>query len=234
MRNLRIFAIGTAATVLAFTARFWAQYALFAAAGVPLAFLVYGQLFFPKSKRSLRLWMNPEVVGGLGGVNLRLSGKEVTLAFFKRWYEFKIEVFNVWLLAAIGLVSVGALAGVSTLHDLPMQGLSLVYFGGSVWLLVCYLAWRWIWERRAMRTTGISLGSFRVTRLEKPFMKRVVYRFTDVHGGYHGGSFRTLFCDTRDDLTVVFYNESDPEISVPASAMMFHKLRWAETPASDL
>jgi drug/metabolite transporter superfamily protein YnfA len=234
MRNLRIFAIGTAATVLAFTARFWAKYALFIAAGLPLAFLVYGQLLVPQSKRSLRLWMNPEVVKDLGKLNLRLSGKDITLAFFKRWYEFKIEVFNVWLLAAIGLVSLGALAIVSTMNDLPMPGFSYVYFGGSAWLVVCYLAWRWILERRAMRKSGISLGSFRVTRLEKPFMKRVVYHFNDEQGGYHGGSFRTLFCDTLDDLTIVFYDESDPEISVPASAMMFHKLKWSETQSHDL
>jgi hypothetical protein len=84
-----------------------------------------------------------------------------------------------------------------------------------------------------MRTTGISLGSFRVSRLEKPFMKRVIYHFNDDQGGYRGDSFRTLFCDTRDELTVVFYNESNPEISVPASAMMFHKLKWAERQGPD-
>ena len=79
-----------------------------------------------------------------------------------------------------------------------------------------------------MRNSGIALGSFRVARIEKPFMKRVVFGFNDQQGGYRGGSIRSLFCDTRDDLTVVFYDESDPEISVPASAMMFHRLKWAE------
>lgn len=194
-----------------------------------MAFLVVGQLFFPQSERSLRIWMNPEVIENAGELTLRLSGKEVSLAFFKRWYEFRIEVCNLWLLAVVGLLSLGALAGVSTMHDLPMPGYSYVYFGGSAWFLVCYLAWRWMWERRAMSESGISLGSFRVARAEKPFMKRVIYHFNDEQGSYRGGSFRSLFCDTRDDLTIVFYKESDPEISVPASAMMFHKLKWAET-----
>ena len=193
-----------------------------------MVFLIVGQFFLPQSKRSIRLWMNPDVIEDLGELTLRLSGKEVTLAFFKHWYRFRIEVCNLWLFVAIGLLSVGALAGVSTMHEPPMPGYSYVYYVGSVWLLVCYLAWRWVCERRAMRKSGIALGSFHIARMEKPFMKRVVYRFNDEDGGYHGDSFRSLFCDTRDDLTIVFYDESNPEISVPASAMMFHKLKWAE------
>jgi len=27
---------------------------------------------------------------------------------------------------------------------------------------------------------------------------------------------------------VVFYPPSDPDVSVPASAMMFHRLKWAD------
>ena len=149
-----------------------------------MAFLVVGQLFFPQSERSLRIWMNPEVIESAGELTLRLSGKEVSLAFFKRWYEFRIEVCNLWLLAVVGLLSLAALAGVSTMHDLPMPGYSYVYFGGSAWFLVCYLAWRWMWERRAMSESGISLGSFCVARTEKPFMKRVIYHFNDEQGSY--------------------------------------------------
>ena len=113
------------------------------------------------------------------------------------------------------------------MNEIPIPG-AFVYYGASAWSPVCYVAWRWIWERRAMLNSGIALGSFRVTRIEKPFMKRVVYRFNDQQGGYRAGSIRSLFCDTRDDLTVVFYDESDPEISAPVSAMMFHKLKWSE------
>jgi hypothetical protein len=172
--------------------------------------------------------MNPDLLDDVSEVKLRLSGKEVTLDFFKRWYGFRVELRNLWLLALVGLLSLGASAGVSAMRDLPLPGYSYVYFAGSGWMLVCYLAWRWMWERKAMRASGIALGSFHVLRLEKPFMKRVVYHFNDEQGGYHGGTLRTLFCDTRDDLTVIFYDESHPEISVPASAMMFHTLKWVE------
>jgi hypothetical protein len=79
-----------------------------------------------------------------------------------------------------------------------------------------------------MREAGLALGSFYVAGTAGPLLKRVVYRFRDDTGEYRGGSFRSLFCDTKDDLTVIFYDEHNPEVSVPASAMIFHKLRWAE------
>jgi hypothetical protein len=221
--------MGVVGLALALTLSLWAKWALFLAAGLPLVFLLIGQSFFPHSKRSIRLWMNPDVVSETDEVRLRLSGEEVTLDFFKRWHDFKVVECNVWLLITIGLLSLGALAGVYAVNDLPMPGYSYLYYGGSFWLPICYLAWRWIWERRAMRATGIAMGPFRVARLEKPpFMKRVTYHFNDDQGAYHGGSFRTLFCDTSDDLTVIFFDESHPEVSVPASAMMFHKLKWKE------
>lgn len=227
MRSLRIFGIGSAVLILAFVAMSQAKWVLLAGAALPLALLVIGQFLFPRSTRGIQIWMNPEVVERFGEVKMRLSGKEVPLSFFKTWHEFRVEVTNFWLLTSIGLLSLGAIAGVSTISEFPMPG-ALLYYGASAWSPVCYVAWRWIWERRAMRGSGIALGSFRVARVEKPFLKRVVYRFNDRQGGYRAGSIRSLFCETRDDLTVVFYDESDPEISVPASAMMFHKLKWAE------
>ena len=207
--------------------RLWARWALAAIAGLPLAFLLAGQFVFPNSKRALQVWMSPEIIDDLGEVSLRLSGKVLPFGYFKRWHEFNIEVNNLWLLLVIALLSLGGIAGALTLDDVPMPGGSL-YYGISVWLLVCYLSWRWIWERRAMRSSGIALGNFRVTRTEGPLMKCVVYHFKDQMGEYRGGFLKSLFCDTRDDLTIVFYDESDPEVSVPASAMMFHKLKWAE------
>jgi hypothetical protein len=236
VRPLKIFGIGFVALILAFSVTLWAKWALFVAAGIPLLFLVAGQFFFPRAKRSLQLWMNPEIIEYHGDVRLRLSGREITLAFFKKWYEFRIEVRNLWLLMTVGLLSLGALAAVSTMPDLAPSDYGLLFFAYlavSAWLPVCYLAWRWIWERRAMQTSGISLGSFRVGREEKPMMRRVIYQFNDQRGGHRAGSFLTFFCDSRDDLTVVFYDESNPEISVPASAMMFHKLKWGKSRAHD-
>jgi len=239
VRLLRVFGVGVAVLILAFMVRFWAKWALLAAAALPFVFLVVGQFLFPRSRRSIRIWMNPEVIERLGEVRLRLSGKVVPLGFFKSWHDFRIEPRNLWLLFAVAMLSLGAVAAVSTMPERPVLGYEafysfyFVYVVGSAWLLVCYLPWRWIWERRAMRSSGISLGSFRVGREEKPMMKRVVYQFNDGQGGYRAASFLTFLCDTRDDLTIVFYSESDPEISVPASAMMFHKLKWSEPRARD-
>jgi len=140
VRTLRIFAIGLVGAVLALTVSFWAKWALLVAAGVPLLFLLVGQFLFPHSKRSIRLWMNSDIVGESTEMRLRLSGKEVTLDFFKRWHDFRIEICNVWLLAAIGLLSLAALAGAYTLSDLPLPGYSYEFIGGprgswsAIWL----------------------------------------------------------------------------------------------------
>jgi hypothetical protein len=54
----------------------------------------------------------------------------------------------------------------------------------------------------------------------------VRYHFTDNQGGHWGGSVRTLFWNTFDNLTIVFYDKANPQRCVTASAMMFHKLEW--------
>jgi hypothetical protein len=197
-----------------------------------MVFVIVGQFFLPRSRQSIQVWMDPELLDDLGEVSLRLTGKEISLGFFKRWYEFEIEPHNLWLLAIIGLASLLAAAAAWTVRDLPIPG-SPWYYAGSAWLLGCYLAWRWLWERRAMRQSGFALGSVHVISMAGPIMKRVVYHFRDHEGEYRGGIFRTFFCDTRDHLTVVVYNEDNPAVSVPASAMMFHRVKWLEARNAD-
>jgi hypothetical protein len=225
VRTARIFLIGTAGLCAAVLLRFWLQWAVLAFTALPLAFIVVGQFYLPHSKQSIRVWMNPDLLEHMDALSLRLSGKEISLGFFKRWYEFEIEVHNRWLLAILAFASLGEMALIWKTNELPMPN---AYWGCGVpsWSLVCYLAWRWLWERRAMSKSGFALGDFRIAGMAGRFLKRVVYHFVNSHGEYHGGSFRTLFCDTSDDLTVIFYNEAKPEISVPASAMMFHRLNW--------
>lgn len=226
MRTLRIFAVGTAAFVAFLLITLWVKWALLVIAALPIALIGIGQLLLPEPRRSFRVWMNPELLEHIEGMTLRLSGKDVDLGFFKRWYEFEIQVYNLWLLLMMALASLVALAWAWSLQDMPMPG-GLSYYAGSVWLLVIYLAWRWLWERRAMRNSGFALGSFRIAHEAGPHMIRVVYQFVADDGQYHGGSFKTFSCDTADDLTIIFFDAANPEVSVPASAMMFHRLKWS-------
>jgi hypothetical protein len=226
MRTARILLIGTAALIAALMVDFWAKWAALAIASLPLAFIIVGQFFLPRSRQSIRLWLNPELLKDFEELSLQLSGRKVTLDFFKRWHAFEIELHNLWLLMILALVSLGAMGIVWTLHELPIPS-AYWYYGGSVWLLACSLAWRWLWERKVMRKSGVALGSFHVASVEGPLLKRVIYHFIDHDGGYRGGSLRTLFCNTDDDLTVIFYEEENPDHSVPASAMMFHRLNWS-------
>jgi len=230
MRAARIFLIGTAELFAFLLLRLWLKWVVFGVAALPLALILVGQFYLFRSKQSIRLWMNPDLLEHTAGLTLRLSGKSVSLDFFKRWYEFEIEARNLWLLGIIAVASLAATARAWMLGDLiadpPMPG-TIWYYGGIAWLIVCYLSWRWLWERKAMRGSAFALGNFRVSRAEG-IWKRCAYQFIDGNGEYHGGSFRTLFSDPRDDLTVVFYPPSDPDVSVPASAMMFHRLKWAD------
>lgn len=226
MRTVRILLIGIAGLCAAVLLRFWLQWATLVITTVPFVFIVVGQFYLPHSKRSFRLWMNPDLLEQTEELSLRLSGKQVSLGFFKRWYEFEIEVRNRWLLAVLVFASLGAAAVVWKTDELPMPNVFWGW-GTSGWFLVCYLSWRWLHERRAMCKSGFALGSYYVAGTAGPFLKRVNYQFVDRKGDYYGGSFRTLLCDTSDDLTVIFHDEAKPEISVPASGMMFHSLKWA-------
>src|ERR1700682_1863055 len=58
------------------------------------------------------------------------------------------------------------------------------------------------------------------------FFKNIQYDFVDHKGDHYGGSVNSLFGDATDDLTLIFYDEDNPDKSVPASAMIFHKLVW--------
>lgn len=228
MRAVRIFLIGLGGLCLAVLLRLWLKWAVLSAATLPLLLILVRQFYLSNSKRSVQLWMNPDLLEFTDELSLRLSGREVSLGFFKRWYEFEIEVCDHWLLSLVALASLGATAVVWITDDLPMPN-TFWGWGVPAWFLVCYLAWRWMWERRAMSKSGFALGTFRIGEKDGPLLTRITYQFIDGQGEYYGGSFRTLFCDTRDDLSVVFHDEARPEISLPASAMMFHRLKWVDS-----
>lgn len=221
MRIVRIFLIGVAGLFVAIALRFWLKYAMVIVAGLPLLMIIAGQLYLPESKRSIRLWMNPNLLPYTDQVSLRLSGKPLSLGYFKQWHDFQIEVCHRWLLAILILASFAGILVIWETDDLPMPNVFWGW-GTGAWFLVCTLAWRWFCERRAVSTSGFALGTFRVTGQAGPLLKQISYQFVDHEGEYYGGSLRSLFCDAEDDLTVVFHDEARPEVSIPASAMIFH------------
>jgi hypothetical protein len=230
MRTVRIFLLGIAVLGGALLLRFWLKWAILAVAAVPLVLLITGQFFLPRPKQHIRLWADPALLAGTDKITLRLSGKSLSLGFFKSWHEFDIETCNLWLLTIVAMASLGAVTGIGMTEELPMPA-TYLYYVGSVWFLVCELGWRWLQERRAMRKSGFAIGSFHVAGMEGPLLRRINFQFIDHNGDYRGGSFRSLFCDTRDNLTIVFFDEDNPDVSVPASSMMFHRLQWGD-PAS--
>jgi hypothetical protein len=166
MRTLKIFALGVLGLAAAFLLPFIQNYILFAMALTPLILLLVGQFYLPRSNRAIRVWFNPIVVeldGELVSVEPgtpvgRLSGRELAFSHFKQWHDFEIVTHRFWLLAGIGLLSLGAASAVWKAKDILFEGVGLFYSAGSIWLMVVWLAWRWVWERRVLRCKGLSIG----------------------------------------------------------------------------
>jgi hypothetical protein len=225
MRPILILVVGLVVTVLAFTIAWWAKWVALGVAALPLFLILWGQFRLPQARQSIWLWLNPEVAASIPEFSLRLNGREITLDFFKRWYEFEIEVRNWWLLGVIAISSLSAVALVWRLHELPIPG-SIYYYACIAWIPSCSLAARWLKERTVLGNSELSLASFRVQPLNL-FWKRVTYRFIDSEGSYWGDSFRTPFCNATDNLSVAFYLAGMPQRSIVASAMVFHDLKWS-------
>lgn len=236
LRSLRIFALGALGLAAALLLEEVQIYVLSAMALCPLALLVVGQFYLPRSQHAIQVWFNPIVIefeGEQFSIDLgtpvgRLSGKELTYSSFKQWHEFAIVTHRHWLLAAIGLFSLGSFWFVWRTRNVLFEGIGLFYLAGSFWVMVVLLARRWVWERRALRHTGLSIVSLAVKAAERPLGYHIRYHFVDPAGEYRGGMLNSMFCDQADDMTIVFYNEANPDQSVPASALIFHKLLWKE------
>jgi len=209
---------------------------LFVMALVPLALLVFGQINLPRSRRSFRIWFDPiiidlgdEVISLEPGTPLgRLSGREIIYSSFKQWHDFEIVTHRFWLLAAIGLLS---LASVWLSLRGPFDfvtGTGYYYFLVFFWTLMVTMAKRWLWERRMLRLKGVSMATFSVTG------RNIRYHFVDPDGRYRGGLFESLVCSRTDYWTIVFYDEKDPDRSVPAAGLMFHVLVWKPSHSSAL
>src|SRR5262249_14960251 len=236
MKPARIFALGILGLAAAFLLPAVQNYLLYAMADIPVVLLAAGQFYLPRSKRAIQVWFNPIVIdldGELispeaGAPCGRLSGKTLTYSFFKQWHEFEIVTHRFWLLAGIGIFSFGALWPVWQVKDDVFKGISFFYVTGLVWMMALWLAMRWVWERRMLRLEGLSIGGFSVTTNRRPPYRRVRYYFVDPQGEYRGAIFDSMVCDQADDMTIIFYNEANPDQSIPASAMLFHKSVWKD------
>lgn len=238
LRSLRILALGMLGLAAALLFPIVQGYFLFTMALTPLVLLVLGQFFLPRSKRIIQVWFNATIPDDEdepltpepGSPFLRLSGKDLPYSFFKQWHEFKIVTHRFWLLSAIGFMSLLMVWLAWRIQDSFMDGAALFYLAGSLWMLLVTLASRWGWERRMLQCEGIAMAGFSAER-STGLIQRIRYNFVDHEGHYWGGIFASMFCDRKDDLTIIFYDERNPQQSVPASALIFHKLVWKDTSA---
>ncbi len=241
MESVGIFVLGVVGLVAAFLIPPIQGYVLSVMAISPLALLVIGQFWLPRSKRDIQVWFNPiifeldgELISPEPGIPFgRLSGKDLTYGLFKQWHEFEIVTYRFWLLAAIGLSSLAAVWLVSLIKPSLTLAFGYYYISCFTWTFVISLAMRWIFERRMLRLKGVSVGTFSAKTYAKPAYLQILYHFIDPEGHYRGGCFDSVFCNQSDSLTIIFYDENDPDRSIPASALMFHKLVWKEKETSE-
>jgi hypothetical protein len=241
---------GIAGLILVCAVQFYVVDLLVGIALLPFLFLISGQVILPKHCRTIwvllepiiidfenmREWLDESEAAQLAEiVNApRLSGKVLERSYFKQWHEFEVVPHHFLLLLAVGVVSLGVAILILALKDTLLNGVSLIWMAWGFWSLACYLAWRWFWERRMLRSEGISLGRFYSSAGTRPGMKQLKYDFLDHERERRGGTIDSLFVDGKDDLTVIFFNLADPDQNVPASAMIFHKIVWTETNSKEL
>lgn len=236
MRSLKIFAVGLVGLITLFAAQIFYGYFLVVAALCPLVFLIVGQFYLPRSRRSIQVWLSPvvltvngEPVSAVPGMPLgRLSGKEIIYRPFKQRHDFEIVPYRFWLLLVIGLISLGAATVAWWGKDFLFNRFAPIYLTASIWAPVVLASLNWVRERRMLRLTGLTIGRFSIQSCSRPPFCEVHYSFVDAVGGYRGGQVTSLFCAQEDSMTIIFYNEENPEKSIPASALTFHRLVWNE------
>jgi hypothetical protein len=234
MRQVGILVIAGICLALALLIPPAQKYILFAMACVPLALMIAGQFILPRSKRSVSVWFNPTVIDLEVPINPgtplgRLSGRVLVFSAFKQWHDFEIVPYRFWLLAAIGLLSLGSI-WISSQKELGFfPNASFFYLTAFIWAFLLAISKRWLWERRMLRLEGISMAPFSVRATG--LYQQIRYHFVDPNDQYRGGSFESMICSWADDMTIIFYDKDNPGRSVPASGLMFHKLVWKERPS---
>jgi hypothetical protein len=237
MRPLQIMGTGIVGLFAVFWLTLHPAQGLTTLALLPFLLLVAGQLYLPDSKRAIQVWFDPKILVILSDDDAtevpfeqttRISGKVLSPSYFKQWHEFRIVSCRHWLFLSLGAASLCAAGAIQLVKNWAFEGFNLLYWGALLWTPCVLLAWRWLWERRTLRMSGIAMGPFEVRGSNRPPISQIRYHFVDPEGEYHGGCFGSLFFDRSDDLTLVFYNEANPDQSVPASAMVFHRLVWKE------
>jgi hypothetical protein len=240
MRSAKIFALGVIGLSAAFLIQVVQGYLLTFMALCPIVLLLFGQFYLPHAKRTIQVWFNPIVIEHEGELISpepgtpfgRLSGKTLLYSFFKQWHEFEIITHRFFLLSVIGFISLGAAWLAWRIKNSLFGGVGYFYAMGFLWVIVVSLAMQWVFERRMLRMEGVSMGSFSIKGNTKPPYRQVLYHFVDPEGHYRGGCFDSMYCDQADDMTIIFYDENNPDRSIPASALLFHKLVWKERPSS--
>lgn len=140
--------------------------------------------------------------------------------------RFHVEARGFGLLGIIGVVALCVISLVLSLHGNPFRAYRAVGESGEYVLFFVMvfasfipvgIAGTWLMERFRLASSRIALGSL------DPLSGG--YTFCDQHGARHGGTKKPIPPRPNDNICVVFYKPSNPEINTSSAGLMFHRLR---------
>ena len=229
MKPTTIFIIGVFATALVLAASFWIGWFAVGFALLPAAVVLLGHAFVPIAKEAHSISLDPEhfrVDGVPQDFTITVSGALVALGTFRREQEFRLGQNNVALLALIVVGSFWVAAWVWPQRHGGMPELSprpwILYYGGAGWFAVIGMAMRFLKERSILGRFVVALSSVHQRG------RRAEYSFTDLRGEYFGDTV-WQFRPSASEYELIFYRPENPNLSLPASALLFHEVVWARS-----
>lgn len=228
MKPITIFIVGVFATALVLAASLWIGWFAVGFALLPAAVVLFGQTCVPITNGACSISLDPEhfrVDGVPQEFSITVSGVPIALGAFKREQEFRFVQHNVVLLAVIVIGSFCLAAWVWPQRQGGMPEFNprpwILYYGGAGWIAVIGMAMRFFRERSILGRVVVALGPVHQRG------RRAEYSFKDLRGEYFGDTV-WQFTPSDSEYELIFYRPENPKLSLPASALLFHKVVWLQ------
>lgn len=144
-------------------------------------------------------------------------------------FTLSIRLKNLPMLLATGIIALasftvslgGRVAGqIELLSARYMEVYALGYC--SFFFLV--VAGLWLNERAILGNLGVAIGAVQRPPKGRPAGRWLAYYFQDESGHYHGATKLNFGKHTDDNIVLVVFNHAYPDMSMPSSGFIFHRI----------
>lgn len=177
---------------------------------------------------------------------VRTIGPDRKQRFEQDLLAVKVELVRLWLLFVPTSLAVAFLVFFAAGGPVKFSSLNWLFssrYGyAAVWLveytplLVIFLLFAWIEERRVLRNAdACSARSFSLSQSRIGWLRRVSYLFMGEHDEYYAGyCFYSGLVRPRELATIVFHNVERPELNKIAMGFLFHDVSVLGRGVTDL